>query len=161
MKKHLLLLASGLLLCFGASAQTNSASDPLPGYTQAQRFAGDKLPTMLFSTSVDPHWFKAGNCFWYEYKTGNGNVWYVVNPSAKSKRPLFDQDKLAAELTEIVKDPYIAQQLPIQKLEAGEDGRTFTFQVTSSRMQRKTLRIRITKQRRRSFTSPTITRHVN
>ena len=60
---------------------------------------------MLFSTSVDPHWFKAGNCFWYEYKTGNGNVWYVVDPSAKTKRPLFDQDKLAAELTEIVKDP--------------------------------------------------------
>ena len=65
---------------------------------------------MLFSTSVDPHWFKAGNCFWYEYKTGNGNVWYVVDPSAKTKRPLFDQDKLAAELTEIVKDPYTAQQ---------------------------------------------------
>ena len=46
--------------------------------------------------------------------------------------PLFDQDKLAAELTEIVKDPYTAQQLPIQKLETGEDGRTFTFQITSS-----------------------------
>ena len=118
MKKHLhlLLLASGLFLVQGVSAQINSADDPLPGYTQAERFAGDKLPTMLFSTSVDPHWFKAGNCFWYEYKTGNGTVWYVVNPSAKSKRPLFDQDKLAAELTEIVKDPFIAQQLPIRKL---------------------------------------------
>lgn len=132
MKKHLLLVASGLLLSFGASAQTTSADDPLPGYTQAERFAGNKLSTMLFSTSVDPHWFKAGNCFWYEYKTGNGNVWYVVDPSAKTKRPLFDQDKLAAELTEIVKDPYTAQQLPIQKLETGEDGRTFTFQITSS-----------------------------
>lgn len=132
MKKHLLLVASGLLLSFGASAQTTSAEDPLPGYTQAERFAGNKLSTMLFSTSVDPHWFKAGNCFWYEYKTGNGNVWYVVDPSAKTKRPLFDQDKLAAELTEIVKDPYTAQQLPIQKLETGEDGRTFTFQITSS-----------------------------
>lgn len=129
---HLLLLASGMLLAQGASAQTTPVADPLPGYTQAQRFAGDKLPTMLFSTSVDPHWFKAGNCFWYEYKTGEGNVWYVVNPSAKTKRPLFDQDKLAAELTEIVKDPYTAQQLPIRKLEAGEDGRTFTFQITSS-----------------------------
>ena len=89
MKKHLLLVASGLLLSFGASAQTTSAEDPLPGYTQAERFAGNKLSTMLFSTSVDPHWFKAGNCFWYEYKTGNGNVWYVVDPSAKTKRLLI------------------------------------------------------------------------
>lgn len=132
MKKHLLLLASGLLLSFGASAQTVSNVDPLPGYTQAQRFAGDKLPTMLFSTSVDPHWFQKGNNFWYEYKTGEGNAWYVVDPSAKTKRRLFDQDKLAAELTEVVKDPFTSQQLPIQKLEAGEDGRTFTFQITSS-----------------------------
>lgn len=46
--------------------------------------------------------------------------------------PLFDLDDIAAQITEIVKDPFTAQQLPIQKLEAGEDGRTFTFQITSS-----------------------------
>lgn len=39
---------------------------------------------------------------------------------------------MAAQLTEIVKDPLNAQQLPIGKLEAAEDGRTFTFQITSS-----------------------------
>lgn len=134
MRKHLqvLLLASGLLLAQGASAQSAAQGDPLAGYTQAERFTKDKLNTMLFSTSVDPHWFQKGNCFWYEYKTGEGNAWYVVDPSAKTKRLLFDQDKLAAELTEIVKDPFTAQQLPIKKLEAGEDGRTFTFQITSS-----------------------------
>lgn len=134
MRKHLqvLLLASGLLLAQGAGAQSAAQGDPLAGYTQAERFTKDKLNTMLFSTSVDPHWFQKGNCFWYEYKTGEGNAWYVVDPSAKTKRLLFDQDKLAAELTEIVKDPFTAQQLPIKKLEAGEDGRTFTFQITSS-----------------------------
>lgn len=134
MRKHLqvLLLASGLLLAQGASAQSAAQGEPLAGYTQAERFTKDKLNTMLFSTSVDPHWFQKGNCFWYEYKTGEGNAWYVVDPSAKTKRLLFDQDKLAAELTEIVKDPFTAQQLPIKKLEAGEDGRTFTFQITSS-----------------------------
>lgn len=132
MKKYLLLFASGLLLSLGASGQTTLAADPLPGYTQAQRFTKEKLTTMLFSTTVDPHWFQKGNCFWYEYKTGNGNVWYVVDPSAKTKHTLFDQDEIAARLTEIVKDPFTAQQLPISKLEAGEDGRTFTFQITSS-----------------------------
>lgn len=133
MKKHVLSLCIlGILWTYTLNAQTVSATDPLPGYTQAERFAGDKLSTMLFSTSIDPHWFKKGNNFWYEYKTSNGKAWYVVDPTAKTKRPLFDLDKLAAQLTEIVKDPYTAQQLPIQKLEAGEDGRSFTFQITST-----------------------------
>ena len=63
----------------------------------------DKLNTMLFSTTVDPHWFQKGNNFWSEYKTSNGNAWYVVDPTAKTKRPLFDLDNLAAQITEIVK----------------------------------------------------------
>ena len=47
--------------------------------------------------------------------------------------PFFDLDNLAAQITEIVKDPFTAQQLPIQKLEAQEDGRTFTFHIVSSK----------------------------
>ncbi|WP_459189660.1 DPP IV N-terminal domain-containing protein [Parabacteroides sp. APC149_11_2_Y6] len=131
MKKHVLfmMLCAGLL--HGTSAYSQS-SERLPGYVQAERFTKEKLNTMLFSTTVDPHWFQNGNSFWYEYKTSNGNAWYVVNPSAKSKHPLFNLDEIASQLTEIVKDPFTAQQLPIQKLEAQADGRTFTFQITSS-----------------------------
>lgn len=134
-----MLLFSGLLPMPEAHGQqANSTGEVLPGYTQAERFTKDKLTTMLFSTSVDPHWFQKGNSFWYEYKTSNGNAWYVVDPSAKTKRLLFDLDEIAAQLTEIVKDPYTAQQLPIKKLEAGEDGRTFTFQVASSQAKKDT-----------------------
>lgn len=118
-------------LCVGINAKGQEA-ERLPGYVQAERFTREKLNTMLFSTSVDPHWFQKGNNFWYEYKTSEGKAWYVVDPVAKTKRPLFDLDDVAAQITEIVKDPFTAQQLPIQKLEAGEDGRTFTFQITSS-----------------------------
>lgn len=131
MKKQLLLV----MLCAGMFCGTEAQgqeTERLSGYVQAERFAKEKLNTMLFSTSVDPHWFQKGNNFWYEYKTSNGKSWYVVDPVAKTKRPLFDLDDIAAQITEIVKDPFTAQQLPIQKLEAGEDGRTFTFQITSS-----------------------------
>lgn len=133
MKKYfcILLLTGGLLQ--SPVCQSQPATDALPGYTLAERFTKEKLETMLFSTTVDPHWFQKGNCFWYEYKTSNGNAWYVVDPTAKTKRLLFDLDAIAAQLTEIVKDPFIAQQLPIQKLEAREDGHTFTFQIESSR----------------------------
>ena len=101
-------------------------------YELAERFTASKLGNMLFSTSVDPHWFLSGEKFWYSYKTSKGTSWYVVDPASRKRTPLFDNDKLAAELTEIMKDPFIGSQLPIGNLEVQEDGRTFTFQVTSS-----------------------------
>ena len=136
MKKQLLLVMLCAGMFYGTEAEGQEA-ERLSGYVQAERFTKEKLNTMLFSTSVDPHWFRKGSSFWYEYKTGNGKVWYVVDPVAKTKRPLFDLDDIAAQITEIVKDPFTAQQLPIQKLEAGEDGRTFTFQITSSQEAKK------------------------
>ena len=108
------------------------AQERLPGYVQAEKFTQTKLDHMLFSTTVDPHWFAKGNKFWYEYKTSEGKKWYVVDPTARTKQPLFDLDCLAAEISEITKDPFTAQQLPLEQLEAQPDGKTFTFKITSS-----------------------------
>jgi dipeptidyl-peptidase 4 len=60
---------------------------------------------MIFSTEVDAHWLKKSDRFWYEYETTAGKNWYIVNPATKSKTNLFDRDKLAAEITKVVKDP--------------------------------------------------------
>ena len=98
----------------------------------AERFTADKLQNMLFSISVDPHWFKSGEKFWYSYKTSEGTRWYIVDPATRKRAELFDHDKMASELTQIVKDPFIAAQLPINNLEVDEDGVTFTFEVRSS-----------------------------
>jgi len=99
-------------------------------YNQARKFSGGKLTSMIFSTQVDPHWTPKGDKFWYSYKTGNGTYWYIVNPATKSKRPLFDREKIAAELSELTHDPIVAEQLPIYGLESKEDG-TFEFYVST------------------------------
>lgn len=130
------------------------AQERLPEYLQAEKYTQEKLNTMLFSTVVDPHWFQKGNNFWFEYKTSEGTFWYVVDPAARTKKLLFDRDELASQLTEIVKDPFEARHLPITNLKAEEDGRTFTFEVKSTKMrhQRKMARIRRTRRmRRKSF----------
>lgn len=134
MKKSKLLLA---VLAMATSVSVYAQGSHAPGstdnrYELAQRFAGSKLGNMLFSTTVDPHWFKSGDKFWYAYKTGEGTKWYVVDPATRKKVPLFDHDKMAAELTEIVKDPFIAASLPIRNLDVADDGHTFTFEVVSS-----------------------------
>ena len=143
MKKVFSLLIAALPLGWAAYAQTAAPQQSVaPTQTQtvkasenplelAQRFSGSKLRSMLFSTSVDPHWFPAGDKFWYSYKTSEGNKWYVVNPAARTRDLLFDTDKLAAELTEIVKDPFIGTDLPIRNLKA-ENANTVTFEVISS-----------------------------
>ncbi len=126
MKKILLTALMAVGLC-----STLSAQETLPGYTQARKYTADRLNTMLFSTTVDPHWMPSGNAFWYYYKTSDGAQWYIVDGATGTKRPLFDRVKLASQLSEIVKDPFVAEQLPIRKLRAEEDG-TFTFEVISS-----------------------------
>ena len=130
MMKHLFMaaiLAGSLLSVSSANGQKR-----LPEYLQAEKFTKSKLSHMLFSTTVDPHWFQKGNSFWFSYKTSEGTFWYVVNPSTRSKEELFDREELAAQLTEIMHDPFEARQLPVRNLKAKEDGRTFTFEVVSS-----------------------------
>jgi dipeptidyl-peptidase 4 len=85
-------------------------------YALAARFSPDKVNKMLFSTSVDPHWLKLTDRFWYVYETREGKTWYIVDALKGSKRAMFDHTKLAAEITKIVKDPFDAQHLPIEIL---------------------------------------------
>lgn len=135
MMKHLFMAAilAGSLL----SVSSANGQERLPEYLQAEKFTKSKLSHMLFSTTVDPHWFQKGNSFWFSYKTSEGTFWYVVNPSARSKEELFDREELAAQLTEIMHDPFEARQLPVRNLKAKEDGRTFTFEVVSSQDEKK------------------------
>ena len=132
MKRLILILLS--LICVASVYATQERDDVRKKnrYELAERFTASKLQNMLFSTTVDPHWFKSGEKFWYSYKTSEGTKWYIVDPATRKKEELFDHNRLAAELTEIVKDPYIAAQLPIRNLDVEEDGRTFTFEVTST-----------------------------
>lgn len=129
-KKFLFLaaLVAGMGHTVSAGAQ-----ERLPEYLQAEKFTGEKLKTLLFSTAVDPHWFQQGNRFWYMYKTSEGVFWYVVDPAAARKEQLFDRDELASQLSEIVQDPFDAQHLPLLNLKAKEDGHTFTFEIRSTR----------------------------
>ncbi|UYQ94711.1 hypothetical protein MKQ68_06355 [Chitinophaga horti] len=101
-------------------------------YQLASKFSPKKLGKMVFSTAVTPHWFKQSDRFWYMYETTSGRKWYIVNPAARDKREMFNNDKLAAELTKIVKDPFDAQHLPIDSLRLNENETAMRFEIKSS-----------------------------
>jgi dipeptidyl aminopeptidase/acylaminoacyl peptidase len=87
---------------------------------------------MVFSTSVDPHWLKQSDRFWYVYETPQGRKWYIVDPSKGEKRVMFDNEKLAAQLTNIVKDPFDAQHLTIDSMRFVKDENWIQFEVKST-----------------------------
>ena len=101
-------------------------------YLQASKFSPSKLDRMVFSTNVDPHWLKKSNRFWYSYQTTEGKNWYIVDPVRAEKKLLFDNDKLAALLTMIIKDPIDGQHLELDSLQFIGDETMIRFQVKSS-----------------------------
>ncbi|RZK98435.1 MAG: S9 family peptidase, partial [Pedobacter sp.] len=138
MKRHCLLIIA-VLLCMNAYAQTKtftlveSAPEAIKAnYQLASRFSPSKLRKLIYSTSVDPHWLKQTNRFWYQFETPYGKEWYIVDPALKTKRKLFDTDRMAADITLIVRDPFDAQHLPIENLKFAKDERSVTFEVRST-----------------------------
>ena len=122
-----------LLVCWMSLGSIIAQEVPIKGnYELATRFSPEKLKKMIFSTSVDAHWLKKSDRFWYEYETTEGKNWYIVNPATKTKAKLFDNDRLAAEITKVVRDPFDGQNLGITDLKFLEDENTIQFKVKST-----------------------------
>ncbi|WAC39832.1 hypothetical protein [Pedobacter sp. SL55] len=139
MKKIYFFSLLGLLSASNVLAQTKTITTTetveapqKANYQQAARFSPSKIKKMIYSTAVDPHWLKQGNRFWYEYETPSGKSWYIVDPSSKSKKALFDAEKLAAEITLIIRDPFDGQHLPIENLKFSDDEKSITFEIKST-----------------------------
>lgn len=122
-----------VLLCLGTAVYAQQAPVTKANYELAERFSSKKVGTMVFSTTVVPHWFKNSDKFWYNYKTGEGTKYYIVDPSAGTKKEIWDMAELAAEISEITKDPFDAQHLPIRDLKLVDD-KYFTFYIQSNLM---------------------------
>ena len=101
-------------------------------YSLAARFSPKKMEKLLFSTQVDAHWLRKSDRFWYMYETTDGKRWYIVDPLKAEKKQLFDNDKLAAEISRIVKDPFDAKHLGLDSLKFIKDENWIQFEVKSS-----------------------------
>lgn len=139
MKKFYFLLSVVSLFGIQVSAQTKTISltettqaPEKANYQLAARYSPSKLRKMIYSTAVDPHWLKLSNRFWYMFETPNGKQWYIVDPALRSKKALFDNAKLAAEITLIIRDPFDAQHLPIENLKFAKDEKSINFEIKST-----------------------------
>jgi dipeptidyl aminopeptidase/acylaminoacyl peptidase len=124
MRKLLFVLVVFVSLAATAQQKAN--------YQLAARFSPKKLDKMIFSLNVDPHWLKKSDRFWYMYETSEGKKWYIVDPTKGEKKLLFDNDKLAAKITTIVKDPFDAKHLGLDSMRFIKDENWIQFEVKST-----------------------------
>ena len=98
-------------------------------FAQAEKFTAKKVNQMVYSTRIRPNWFRDSDKFWYSWQTAEGTQYYIVDPATGKKTAVFDMAKLAREISEITRDPYDAQHLPLRlKL---VDDKTFQWDMKS------------------------------
>ena len=130
MKRFFILL----LAVLSAGIVTDARQKPAkvqPNYDLAAQFSARRVSRMVFSTSLTPNWFRDSDKFWYAWQTPEGTRYWIVDPETGRKTPAFDLEKLAMEITQIVRDPFDAQHLPIEKLELKDD-KYFRFDIKST-----------------------------
>ncbi|WP_145860778.1 S9 family peptidase [Pedobacter suwonensis] len=139
MKKLYKFLLGAQFLSLTVAAQNktftlteNIQPQPKANYQLASRFSPNKLKKMVYSTAVDPHWLKLSNRFWYTFESPKGKFWYLVDPAAKSKKLMFDNAKLASDITLIVRDPFDAEHLPLENLKFAADEKSISFEIKST-----------------------------
>ncbi len=127
--KKIILTLSVAVLSIAAMAQGEKVVEP--NYALAERFSAKRVNNMVFSTQIRPQWFRDSEKFWYSWRTAEGTRYWIVDPASGTKSELFDMEKLAMQLTEIVRDPFDAQHIPFQNLKLKDD-RYFLFDIRST-----------------------------
>ena len=125
MKKKFVLACAAALICAFGFAQTQKAN-----YALAERFSAKKVNQMVFSTQISPNWFRDSDKFWYSWRTPQGTHYYIVDPAKGTKTEVFDMDRLAMQITEVVRYPFEGKHIPIRDLELKDD-KAFTFSIIS------------------------------
>jgi len=134
-----LMILSFLALITPATAQVTVEKEVIavhggPGtanFRLAARFAPYKMQDMVKSTRVSPNWIEDGDRFWYQWDDTNGTYYYLVNPAQGTRRQIFDNDRIAAELTRVTGDPWDGQHMGIRNLKFIDEN-TVQFEVQST-----------------------------
>ncbi|MGD8276411.1 MAG: DPP IV N-terminal domain-containing protein [Gemmatimonadota bacterium] len=94
-----------------------------PDYARAERFLTWNTRALVYGDAVAPHWMAGGSRFWYRVTTPHGAEFMRVDVAAASRRPLFDNARLASAIT-LAGDTIVSpEKLPFRTFELGGEGR--------------------------------------
>ncbi len=90
-------------------------------YARAEQFLPWNAEKLTSGTSVEPRWLEGGR-FWYRNQRFGGHEFVLVDPAARTRRPAFDHDRLAAALSEASDESYEATNLPFDEFRFSGSG---------------------------------------
>jgi dipeptidyl-peptidase 4 len=99
----------------------------------ADKFSQTSLRSKIYTSTVNPRWLGQSDSLCYDWKDHTGSTFYLVVPTTKTKHPLFDQGKLAAQLSEQSHRAHDPQNLPFTSLVFSKDHKSFTFNADTSK----------------------------
>jgi dipeptidyl aminopeptidase/acylaminoacyl peptidase len=100
-------------------------------FALAERFTATRMERMTGSTFLRARWIEDQDRFWYEWKTPEGTHWTFVDAGRRTKRPLFNRDDMAAQLSEHFNRGFNARELDLKGFDYDTDRGFFTFHVDS------------------------------
>lgn len=121
------------LLAFAAVSLSAQDHAIKANWALADKFSQANLRTKVFTSAVNPRWLGQSDSLCYDWKDHGGSTFFLVVPTTKSKKPLFDQGKLAAQLSEQSHRAHDPQNLPFTSLTFAKDHKSFTFNADSSK----------------------------
>ena len=108
---------------------------PKANWALYDKFSTQNMRGMTFSTSITPRWIGETDSIFYSWKDHTGEHWILVNAVTHAKKPLFDQVKLAAQLSVLRKKSIDAYQLDgaFTTMNITKDHKNLRFEVDSMR----------------------------
>jgi dipeptidyl-peptidase-4 len=132
-KKHFYFCMISIFLAVIGMLWAENITITKANYELPARFTPNKMKKLVFSTHVDAHWLKHSERFWYIFETTEGKNFILADPAKGLKRPIFDNVRMAALLTEMTKDPYDAKHLPIETIKFIKNDTFIYFKVPKNK----------------------------
>ncbi len=123
-KSGVLLFALGSMSCTSLWAQ-GTVEDYNRAYALREKYNAKHV---LYA-GVVPHWVDQTSAFWYVRQTEKGKEYVKVDAASKKRTALFDQQKMAAALTEKAGREINAYNLPLQNCQLNISLDTLRFQL--------------------------------
>lgn len=123
-KSGVLLFALGSMSCISLWAQ-GTVEDYNRAYALREKYNAKHV---LYA-GVVPHWVDQTSAFWYVRQTEKGKEYVKVDAASNKRTALFDQQKMAAALTEKAGREINAYNLPLQNCRLNISLDTLRFQL--------------------------------
>jgi dipeptidyl-peptidase 4 len=135
-RRRILFLLPAALLPASLSAQQPTAQQPArvtaDDYARAERFLGQHAMPLVSGMPGPVSWLADGR-LWYRTTTAAGAEFVVVDPSRRTRGPLFDHVRLAAALGSATGGQIDAARLPFTTFDLSRDGREVGVMVAGRR----------------------------